>query len=272
MANFPGSHDDAARPLDLTAIESATAPLRIGQPLLHLPAIPSTNSEAMTRAQQGAAEGTLVTTDHQTAGRGRMGRSWVALPNEQLALSLILHPTFPPHFLVMASALAVAEAIEATASVRPAIKWPNDVLIEGRKVCGILIETSIATSGTVAVLGIGINVNGSLAAYPELAERATTLADALGHPIPREPLLIDLLRRLDDLYSALRTDGTGGEQARRQLREAWRARLATLGQRVTIQQNGQVLTGIAADVDAMGALELVADDGTRHTITWGDVE
>ena len=256
---------DTPQPLDVAALNTALAPLALGHPLIYHQATSSTNSEAMALARKGAAEGTLVTTDDQTAGRGRLGRVWRSLPNEQLALSLVLHPPFPPHFLVIASAVAVAEAIEAVTALRPGIKWPNDVQIDGRKVCGILIETS----ETIAVLGIGINVNGSLAGNPELAARATTLADALGHTIARETLFIELVRRLDGLYAALRA---GGEQAQRQLREAWRARLVTLGQRVTIQQMGHAITGIAEDVDATGGLIVTGDDGRRQTITWGDVE
>ena len=257
--------DETTRSLDVATLEAVFASLTIGRPLVYHPAIASTNTAAMALARDGAAEGTLVTTDAQTAGRGRLGRVWQSLPNEQLALSLILYPTFPPHYLVMASALAVAEAIEAVTGLRPAIKWPNDVLIAGRKVCGILIETS----EQIAVLGIGLNVNGSLADDPALAARATTLADALGRPIAREPLLIELVRRLDALYATLKI---GGEQAQRQLREAWRARLATLGQRVTVQQGDRALSGVARDVDATGSLMLETDDGARQTITWGDVE
>ncbi len=251
--------------LDLAALEAGLAPVTLGHPLIYHPALDSTNSTAMALARQGAAEGMLVTTDDQTAGRGRMGRVWQSLPNEQLALSLVLHPTFPPQFLVMASALAVAEAIEITTGLRPGIKWPNDVLVGGRKVCGILIETSEA----IAVLGIGVNVNGSLANSHELAARATTLAAALGHPTAREPIFIELVRRLDRLYAALKA---GGERAQRLMRDSWRARLVTLGQHVTIQQAESTLTGVAQDVDESGALILVADDGTRQTVTWGDVE
>ncbi|HKT38270.1 MAG TPA: hypothetical protein VJR48_07840, partial [Ktedonobacterales bacterium] len=111
MNNSPG---DTTHLLDLAALEVGLAPVTLGHPLIYHPALDSTNSTAMELARQGAAEGMLVTTDDQTAGRGRMGRAWQSLPNEQLALSLVLHPTFPPHFLVMASALAVAEAIEMT--------------------------------------------------------------------------------------------------------------------------------------------------------------
>ena len=257
--------DETTRPLDVAALEAAFATLTLGRPLIYHRAITSTNTEAMALARSGAAEGTLVTTDDQTAGRGRLGRVWQSLPNEQLALSIILHPPFPPHFLVMASALAVTEAIEAATGLRPDIKWPNDVLVAGRKVCGILIETSEQN----AALGIGLNVNGSLAGDPALAARATTIADALGHPVAREPLVIELVQRLDSLYAALKT---GGEQARRQLREAWRGRLATLGRRVTIQQVGRAITGVARDVDEAGALIVQADAGGRETITWGDVE
>lgn len=268
MSDFTDATDtigNGARPLDVAALEAALAPLTLGHPLVYHPAIASTNTEAMALARRGAAEGTLVTTDDQTAGRGRMGRVWQSLPNEQLALSLVLHPPFLPHYLVMASALAVAEAIEATTGLRPDIKWPNDVLIAGRKVCGILIETSDA----IAVLGIGINVNGSVNSIPELAIRATTLADVLGRTIAREPLFIALVQRLDSLYVTLRA---GGEQAQRQLRDTWRARLVTLGKHITILQSGRKITGIAQDVDATGALEFTADDGTPQTITWGDVE
>ena len=256
---------DTTQLLDLAMLEAGLAPLTFGHPLIYHPALDSTNSTAMELARQGAAEGMLVTTDDQTAGRGRLGRAWQSLANEQLALSLVLHPSFPPHFLVMASALAVAEAIEVITGLRPDIKWPNDVLIGGRKVCGILIETS----ETNAVLGIGINVNGAFTGNPELAARATTLAEALGHPLAREPLFIELIRRLNNLYAALTS---GGEQARRLLRESWRARLVTLGQRITIQQGDHAITGIAEDVDESGALILAVDDGTRQTITWGDVE
>src|SRR5262249_15298362 len=156
------------------------------------------------------------------------------------------------------------KGIEENASLGGEIKWPNDVQITGHKVCGILIETSPG----YAVLGIGVNVNGSLAGDVELATHATTLADAAGHAISREALAAALLRRLDALYSAL---STGGGPARAVLREAWRARLITLGRRVTIAQQETTLVGVAEDVDADGALLLRLDDGTLHTVTWGDV-
>ena len=285
----------AAAPLDVEAVQAAIVPLRLGHPFLYFPAIGSTNTHAAALAREGAAEGTLVTTDDQTAGRGRIQRVWRSLPGQQLAVSLVLRPAFPPHFLVMASALAVAEAIEEVAGLRlrsyrdarehggalarPAaaageaeseaasevgIKWPNDVRVAGRKVCGILIETS----EDFAILGIGINVNGTLAGDAELAAHATTLAEAAGRPIAREALLAALLRRLDALYAELQA---GGEAAREDVRERWRARLETLGHPVRIQQGEQVVEGVAEDVNADGGLLLRGHDGALHTVTWGDV-
>ncbi len=211
--------------LDVEVLRTALRDRRLGNPLIYFPALGSTNSYAGDLAREGAAEGTLVTTDDQQTGRGRIGRSWRSLPGQQLALSLVLRPTFPPHFLVMASALAVAETIERVTGLATGVKWPNDVQVDGRKVCGILIETS----ADFAILGIGLNVNGSLAEDLELAARATTLADALGSSLSREALAVELLQRLDDLYTLLLTRG---EDGRRGLRDAWRQRLVTLGQQV----------------------------------------
>lgn len=252
-------------PLDVAALQHALVGQRLGQPLIYLPEVDSTNTYANELARTGASEGTLVTTDHQTAGRGRVGRVWKAMPRQQLALSLILRPTFPPHFLVMASALAVAQAIEQVTGARPDIKWPNDVLLDGRKLCGILIET---TDG-VATLGMGVNVNGSLDDDPELAARATTLASATGHAVSREALAAEIIRRLDARYHDLLE---GGAPARRTLRAEWRARLVTLGRRTTIHQRETTLIGLAEDVDDDGALLLRLDDGSLTTVFWGDVE
>ncbi|MFI5273195.1 MAG: biotin--[acetyl-CoA-carboxylase] ligase [Ktedonobacterales bacterium] len=273
--------DDSARardrleaaPLDVAAVEAEIVPLRLGHPFLYFPAVASTNTTAAQLARDGAAEGTLVTTDDQTAGRGRIGRVWRSLPGQQLAVSLVLRPSFPPHFLVMASALAVAEAIDAVVApsaetVSAEIKWPNDVLLAGRKVCGILIETST----DFAVLGIGVNVNSSLAADAALAAHATTLAEVVGRPIARETLLVALLRRLDAHYADL-SGSSGGAVARQAVRDRWRARLVTLGQSVRIAQGDQPpLEGVAEGVDADGVLLLRRADGTLRAVTWGDVQ
>jgi BirA family transcriptional regulator, biotin operon repressor / biotin---[acetyl-CoA-carboxylase] ligase len=251
-------------PLEVASLEAALAGCALGQPIYYFLEIGSTNTYALELARQGTPDGTLIITDHQTTGRGRVGRVWQSLPGQQLALSLVLHPQFPPHLLVMASALAVVGAVEVLTELRPDIKWPNDVLLDGKKLCGILIESS----SEYAIVGIGLNVNGSFDGDSELAARTITLAQALGHDVSRETLAAELLRRLDEWYAQLNTD----ERARSSLRERWRERLVTLGHSVTVRQGGQVVTGIAEDVDAGGALLVRTDDGELHTITWGDVE
>jgi BirA family biotin operon repressor/biotin-[acetyl-CoA-carboxylase] ligase len=260
-----GNGDTATAPLDVVALAEAVHDLHLGHPLVYFPALGSTNTHAIELARDGAVEGTVVTTDEQTAGRGRIGRAWKSLPGQQLALSVILRPRFPPHFLVMASALAVVGAIEQVAGLEAGIKWPNDVQVEGRKVCGILIETG---SG-YAVVGIGLNVNGTLAGDAELAARATTLAAAAGYSVSREPVAAALLRRLDGLYAELQADG---KKAQRAVREAWRVRLVTLGRQVTLRQGDREVSGVAEDVNSDGGLLLRRDDGSMQTVTWGDVE
>lgn len=250
---------------DVAWLERALAGTTLGHPLLYFRDIGSTNTEAVALARTGTAEGTLLLTDHQTAGRGRIGRVWQSLPGQQLQFSLILHPTFPPHFLVMASALAVVEAIRVETGLDAAIKWPNDVLIGGRKVAGILIEAS----GGAVVLGIGVNVNSTLAGWPELAARATTLADATGSQVIREALAAAILTRLDASYADLQQRGEVAQQA---IRAAWRGQLETLGRAVVIHQNGGEVRGVAEDVDAGGELIVREANGTRQIITWGDVE
>ena len=261
--------DSGAAPLDVAALAAALAGAELGQPLIYLPVIGSTNTHAVALARAGASAGTLVLTDEQPTGRGRAGRAWRSLPRRQVLASLILRPAFPPHVLVMAAALAVAETVEAETGTRPDIKWPNDVLSAGRKLCDILIEAGSDHAGQpFAVLGIGLNVNGSLADDPELAGRAATLADLAGHPLSREAVIMRLLAALARHYDDLQR---GGEAARMRVRAAWRARLATLGSRVRLTQSGQVAEGMAEDVDADGALLLRRDDGSLLTVTWGDV-
>jgi BirA family biotin operon repressor/biotin-[acetyl-CoA-carboxylase] ligase len=265
-ADTPGAHSGAPfPPLDVALLGEALRDSRLGMPLIYFPSLDSTNSHAFELAREGAAEGTLIMTDDQTAGRGRIGRTWKSLPGQQLAFSLVLRPTFPAHFLVMAAAVAVADAVSGVTGLPADIKWPNDVLVQGRKVCGILIETSEG----FAVLGIGINANGSLADDPELGARATTLAQERGAVVSREALAAEVLRGLDRIYTALMS---GGAAAQEDLRDIWRARLVTLGRPVTLRQGEATVAGVAEDVDADGALLLRLGSGTLKPVTWGDVE
>lgn len=268
MADVPDTTSEPA-PLDERDLRERLAELPLGQPLIYLPVVGSTNTHAMELARAGAAEGTLVVTDEQPEGRGRAGRVWRSMPRRQALLSLVLRPDFPPQFLVMMAALAVANVVEDMTGVTPEIKWPNDVLAEGRKLCGILIETGAgADGGAFAVLGIGLNVNGHFASDPELAGRAATLAELAGHDLVREQVIAELLANVSLLYRSLHEGGVAGREIVWML---WRARLATLGRHVRISQGTLTEEGIAEDVDAGGALLLRRADGSQIAISWGDV-
>ncbi len=257
--------------LDLALLAQALPVNGLGFPRIYAPEIPSTNTLALQKVDEGAAPGTIVLTDAQPAGRGRQGRAWVTLPGQQILLSVIAYPSFAPHWLVMGAALAAVTALESVGVPAECVglKWPNDVLVDGRKVAGILIETTTTAAGRLAaVIGMGMNVNGSLAPWPEIAQRATTLADALGRDFAREPIIIAYLRDL----GATMMDLAARPAAARELRDRWRARLATLGHPTSVHQGANRIAGIAEDVTADGALVLRLADGTQRVITWGDVE
>src|ERR1700680_2904205 len=255
--------------------------------LLYLPTVESTNTLAMQLARERPDEGLVVLTDSQTAGKGRQGRRWVDVPGCNVLMSIVLRPSFPPHLLVMMASLAVVDAIARECDTRAVIKWPNDVLIEERKVAGILIETSHDAQGQMlAVIGIGLNVNGHIeevthymAEQASFVARATTLETVCGHPVRRELLIASMLRSLEEAYLSLQQETTGGlsattaqTQPSRLLREQWRDRLATLGRAITVRQGNFTISGIAEDVDGNGELLLRDHAGELIRISWGSVD
>lgn len=273
-------------PLDIEALQRnlQTQFFGIGDRLLYLPTVESTNTLAMQLAYERPEEGLVVLTDNQTAGKGRQGRRWVDVPGCNVLSSIVLLPGFPPHLLVMIASLAVVDAIAATCSVTATIKWPNDVLIGDHKVAGILIETSHDLTGRlIAVIGIGINVNGRIEEVTEhLAEqasfvaRATTLETVCGHTVQREALIAHLLQRIEKDYLALQQEAAGDlpgtTPASRLIREQWRGQLSTLGRAITVRQGKSIISGVAEDVDGNGELLLRRHSGELVNITWGSVE
>ena len=228
----------------------------------------------------------MVLTDNQTAGRGRQGRRWVGVPGRNVLSSILLRPLFPPHLLVMLASLAVVDSIAETCHIHATIKWPNDVLIGERKVAGILIETSHDLAGRlVAVLGIGVNVNGRVEELSEyyLSDRqaslittATTLETVYGHEVSREVFIARMLLHVEKSYLALQQESTSGrgisEPASRLIRERWRGQLSTLGRTISVQQGDSKISGVAEDVNDNGELLLRRHSGEVVTITWGNVE
>jgi BirA family transcriptional regulator, biotin operon repressor / biotin---[acetyl-CoA-carboxylase] ligase len=272
--------------LDLGLLRSqlGTRFFAVGDRLLYRPVVDSTNVLAMRIAHEGLDEGVVVLTDSQTAGKGRQGRRWVDVSGRDVLSSTLLRPFFPPHLLVMIASLAVVNAIAETCGISATIKWPNDILIEGHKVAGILIETSHDQTGRmVAVVGIGINVNGQIADYfpaqAALFATATTLETACGHGVSRETLIAHLLRHLETDYLALQQEYTSSSSVSnetyrpiaRLIRERWRSQIATLGRTIQVQQGERVVSGVAEDVDDNGELLLRCHSGELVSITWGDV-
>jgi BirA family biotin operon repressor/biotin-[acetyl-CoA-carboxylase] ligase len=256
-----------------------------------LPIVDSTNTLAMKLAQQGSEEGVVVLTDSQRAGKGRQGRRWVDMVGCNVLLSTVLRPLFPPHLLVMVASLAVVDTIATTSGIAATIKWPNDVLIGERKVAGILIETSHDLSGRlVAVVGIGVNVNGHISYYADqvsdsslptqrLSEKATTLSYECGHEISREAFIAHLLLQIERSYLALQQEAnimrTANEipslSISRSIREKWSDRLSTLGRAIQVRQGDTLLSGVAEGVNENGELLLRCHSGERISITWGDI-
>jgi len=212
----------------------------------------------------------LVLADEQTSGRGRRGRSWQAPFGSSLLASLLLRPTFlPPEqafLLTTMTGLAVAEAIARETGLAPTLKWPNDLLLQERKICGILVELEGGERRLDwAVLGWGLNVNIDFSRDEELREKAISLAMVVGRPLPRLPLLWACLERLESYYGLLRT-GRGEE-----VWVTWRSRLGMLGRAVEVIAPGETFDGIALDVASDGALLVQRGDGTVERVLAGDV-
>lgn len=295
--------------LDVTAIQRQleTQTFGVGDKLLYLPTIDSTNSLTMKLAWEKPEEGVVVLTDSQTAGKGRLGRRWVDMYGCNVLSSTLLRPLFPPHFLVMIASLAIVDAIAETCEVSATIKWPNDVLVGNRKVAGILIETSHVLRGTleqrhasqlVAILGIGVNVNGSILDIPvdsspmisqslvrhspggpgSLSAVATTLETECGREVSREAFIARMLQHIEADYLTLQHEvqepfftANGNGPASHAVWERWRSRLSTLGRAIQVRQGDTVLSGMAEEVNENGELLLRLHSDELVTIAWGDV-
>jgi BirA family biotin operon repressor/biotin-[acetyl-CoA-carboxylase] ligase len=236
----------------------------IGQNVLYYPVTTSTNDIARQQALAKCPEGTAVIADRQTSGRGRLKREWVT-PQGNIVVSVVLYPARKElPFLTMLAALAVQYAIRKTTGLKCQLKWPNDVLINGKKVCGILLESrAAANSVDYAIIGIGINVNMKLADYPEISAIATSLADETGEEVSRAATLQNLFVEMEKLYLRL--------QAGESILAEWRENLVTLGKQIHVRAGDDVFEGIAEAVAEDGSLLLRCADGRSMTFTAGDV-
>ena len=193
-----------------------------------------------------------------------MKRTWLS-PQGSLAFSIILYPNvdYLPSLIMLAS-LAVVRSIETVTGLKLQIKWPNDVLINGKKVCGILIETDVQRNIVeYAIIGIGVNVNLRLTDFPDILPMATSLSDELGREVSRLDIIRRLLVEIEGLYLALPAGGAIYEQ--------WRDKLVTLGQRIHVKSDKTTYEGIAESVAEDGSLLLRCHDGSLTEIVAGDV-
>lgn len=230
----------------------------LGDPARFLEVTGSTNRDALDWAAEGAPEGALVVADHQTAGRGRWGREWLSEPGASLLFSVVLRPPGgPPPLLSTAAGIAVCRALETEARVACSLKWPNDVVVEGRKIAGILVETHSAP-GDAVVVGIGINHRWDRSRLPaDIQARATSLAEVTDAPPDRTMLLAAVLEQLDRARAELTTQ-IGGYV----LIEEAAARSSVIGRVVTARlAGGATVEGRVSGLTTTGALRVETASG-----------
>ena len=259
-------HDLDRPPLDARALQAAlVVPGSFWTDVVVTPSTASTNADLADAARAGAAEGTVHTTDHQVAGRGRLDRIWESTEGSGIAVSVLLRPTEVPAgrwvWLPLLVGLAVAATVEEC-GVETGLKWPNDVEVDGRKIAGILIERVDTPGGPAAVAGIGLNVSLRTEELPVDTATSLLLQDAT--ETDRTVVLRLLLRNLEALYRAWR--GAGGDPGAG-VRESYVRRCVTLGSDVSVAMpDGSTLEGRAEDVDDLGRLVV---DGTP--VSAGDI-
>jgi BirA family biotin operon repressor/biotin-[acetyl-CoA-carboxylase] ligase len=249
------------------SVEQITSSLNtrfIGQKVLYYPVVDSTMDAARREALWDARAGTVIIAGMQTAGRGRLDHNWVSPPGN-LAFSVILRPNldFLP-FMVMIASLGVINAIRLTTGLRPQIKWPNDILINYKKIAGILIENDIRKNTLHhCVIGIGINVNMNMADYPDLMPIATSLSDQSGKELNRQVILSHCLSEMDSLYQLLPDTES--------ILKQWQKNIVTFGQKVAVVWGDKTIAGVAEGVTTRGNLLLRNSEGKLVEILAGDV-
>jgi BirA family transcriptional regulator, biotin operon repressor / biotin---[acetyl-CoA-carboxylase] ligase len=272
---------------DLATVDKALANTRFAGKLHHFPTIGSTNLHAVEAAagEDGAPDGSVYIADEQTAGRGRGGHTWHSVPGDGLYLSVLIRPNSANPipladalWISLSTGLAVQRAIQQTAGLDADIRWPNDLILNTKKVGGILVESAStpAQANTpaylrFAVIGIGLNVNHE-DFPPELAALATSLRREAGRSYARETLLANLLLALDDEIYALELELRGHLPASQSglLDRFTAASTWVRGKRVRVDEAGGY-TGATAGLDARGFLQVAGDDGRLHTVLSGGV-
>jgi len=256
-------------PLSEEAVVSSLRSRRFGRAVYALDRIDSTNAFAKTLAARGAPDGTLVTAEHQTAGRGRWGRSWSSAPGLGLQFSLLIRPSGKPldvRRLTLLAATSVAQSV-GRLGLQARLRWPNDVTVEGKKIAGVIVEAQRGRAGaSFAVVGVGINVNQRRSDFPEaLRTKAGSIRQALGRKTDRLALLADALVQMERDVHRLETEGPDFVLSR------WIRRNALLGRPVTLRTAAGAETGVVKGFHSDGALILAGPDGRLRRYTDAEV-
>lgn len=241
----------------------------LGHRFYYEDSLDSTNIRAKTLAQEGAAHGTVVLTEEQVSGKGRMGRGWVTPKGSSIAMTCILRPKFPPQkasMLTLLMGLSVAQAIRSQYQLDAWIKWPNDIVISGKKICGILTEMNTEAEKIHDVV-IGVGINGNLTNFPEdLRQKATSLQQELGHTVVRAPLVAAVLEIFEKNYEnfCIRENLSAFMETYNQI-------LINRNRQVQVLKSGKKLEGIAHGINSQGELLVEKEDQSIVHIYAGEV-
>lgn len=224
----------------------------------------------MRYASEGAPHGTVVIADKQTKGKGRLGRQWLSPPGENIYMSIVLRPELEPRdatLLTLLSAVAVARAIRNVSALPVGIKWPNDIMLQDKKLGGILLETRTDPDRIdFVVIGIGVNVNLRTKDLPsDVGGIATSMKEVTGKTFKRTAVTAEIMDELEREYIDLMNNG------RLRLLKLWRELSVTLGREVRVTQHNKSLDGIAVDIDDVGMLIVKTADGKQIIVSSGDV-
>ncbi len=234
----------------------------IGQKVIHFDSLPSTMDEAFKQAMEGCVEGTVICSEQQSAGRGRLGREWSSVTSRGIYTSVVLKPNLMATDvakLTLLAGVAVYEAVKKMSDINCSIKWPNDVMVEGKKLCGILTEMNAQMEQVkFVIVGIGINVNHDA---NELLDEATSIQAEIGQPVSRVTMLKEILRSFDHWYQTMQQKGFDP------IINRWKKYSSTLNKRIRIND----IEGYAQDLDEFGGLVVRTDNGTVVKRMSGDV-
>ncbi len=240
-----------------------------GHPVVFYDKLPSTNLQAKLDAEKGAVQGTLIVADMQTAGRGRRGRTWSSPAGTNVYFTLIIKPDFQVELASMVTlvmGLAVAEGIRETCGLEAGIKWPNDIVVNGKKVCGMLAEMSVERDFIhYVVIGVGINVAQQEFA-PEIAHVATSLWQECGYRVPRAELTANVMKAFESYYEIFREKGSLVG-----LMEKYNNLLVNQNREVRVLAPGAEFQGISRGINEMGELLVEREDGTVAKVYAGEV-